>query len=221
MREKSSYWFYNCIWICILFMVSCSTSPNKLPIYGEREPIKKMVNGVEVIDTLYQTIPQFSFLNQDSIVINSDSLRNKIYVADFFFTSCPSICPIMKKQMLRAYEKFKGNPEVKFLSHTIDPKHDSISVLKNFSNKLGVDSKQWYFLYGDKDTIYTLAKSAYMSSTYLDKNAAGGIVHSGYFLLVDKDKRIRGAYDGTDEGQVTQMITDMQVLLDEHHNLQK
>lgn len=195
---------------------SCTSTPPKLPIYGEREAIKKMVNGVEVIDTLYQTIPKFSFLNQDSIIINQDSLNNKIYVADFFFTSCPSICPIMKKQMLRAYDKYKGNTEVKFLSHTIDPKHDSIAVLKNFSNKLGVNAKQWYFLYGDKETVYNLAKNSYMSSTFEDRASPGGIVHSGYFLLVDKNKRIRGAYDGTNEAQVTQMIDDMQVLLNEY-----
>jgi protein SCO1/2 len=203
------------------YITACTSTPKTLPIYGERTPVKKLVNGVSVVDTIYQTIPYFSFLNQDSIVINSDSLKNKIYVADFFFTSCPSICPIMEKQMLRVYEKFKGNPEVKFLSHTIDPRHDNIHVLKNFSNKLGVDSKQWYFLYGDRDTIYSLAKNAYMSSTYEDRNTAGGIVHSGYFLLVDKDKRIRGAYDGTDEGQVSQLMNDMQVLLDKQHNTKK
>lgn len=207
--------------INILFVISviisgCSTPIKKLPIYGEREAVKKMVNGVEVVDTIYQSIPNFSFLNQDGVVINSNSLNNKIYVADFFFTSCPSICPIMKKQMLRVYDKFKGNEEVKFLSHTIDPKHDSISVLKNFSNKLGVNSKQWYFLYGKKEVIYNLAKTAYMSTSFEDKAAPGGIVHSGYFLLVDKNKRIRGAYDGTDEGQVSQLIDDMQILLNEY-----
>lgn len=199
-----------------LFLASCTSTPKKLPIYGEREAVKKIVGGVEVVDTIYQSIPKFSFINQDNIVINSDSLNNKIYIADFFFTSCPSICPIMKKQMLRAYEKFKNNPEVKFLSHTIDPKHDSIPVLKDFSNKMGVNSKQWYFLYGNKETVYNLAKNSYMSSTFEDRAAPGGIVHSGYFLLVDKNKRIRGAYDGTDESQVTQMIADMQILLDEY-----
>lgn len=206
----------NFLYLIVLFFVSCSSSNKNLPIYGEREAVKKMVNGVEVVDTLYQTIPKFSFLNQDSIVINSDSLKNKIYVADFFFTSCPSICPIMKKQMLRVYDKFKGNPEVKFLSHTIDPKHDSIPVLKKFSTKLGVNSQQWYFLFGDKETVYSLAKTAYMSTSYQDKAAPGGIVHSGYFLLVDKNKRIRGAYDGTDENQVSQLIEDMQILLNEN-----
>jgi protein SCO1 len=201
--------------LCVL-IISCTSAPKKLPIYGEREAIKKTVNGVQIIDTAYQTIPNFSFLNQDSIVINQDSLKNKIYVADFFFTSCPSICPIMKKQMLRVYDAFKGNQTVKFLSHTIDPKHDNISVLKNFSNKLGVNSKQWYFLYGDKQIVYNLAKTAYMSTSYEDRAAPGGIVHSGYFILVDKNKRIRGAYDGTNEGQVSQLINDMQVLLNEY-----
>lgn len=206
----------NILFAISLVISSCSSSTKKLPIYGEREAVKKMVNGIEVVDTIYQTIPKFSFLNQDSVVINQDSLDNKIYVADFFFTSCPSICPIMKKQMLRVYDKFKGNTQVKFLSHTIDPKHDSIPVLKNYSNKMEVDSKQWFFLFGDKETVYNLAKTAYMSTSYEDRAAPGGIVHSGYFLLVDKNKRIRGAYDGTDEGQVTQLIDDITILLNEH-----
>lgn len=211
-------YFFKICCLCAMgmYLSQCTSTPKKLPIYGEREAVKKIINGLETVDTVYQTIPNFSFLNQDSILINSDSLKNKIYVADFFFTSCPSICPIMKSQMLRAYQKFKNNNEVKFLSHTIDPKHDSIAVLKKFSDKLGVNPKQWYFLYGDKNTVYNLAKNSYMSSTFEDRAAPGGIVHSGYFILVDKNKRIRGAYDGTNEEQVSQMIEDMQALLNEY-----
>ena len=199
----------------ILF-VSCNSGNKKLPILGEREPVEKIVNGKTVIDTIYKTIPDFNFMNQDSVMISNQTLQNSIYVADFFFTSCPSICPIMSKNMLDIYNKFKGNEEVKFLSHTIDPKHDTIPVLKKYATKLGVDGKQWNFVYGDKESVYKIAKEGYMNFAADDVKAPGGITHSGYFLLIDKEKRVRGAYDGTQELQVKQLMEDMDVLLNEY-----
>jgi protein SCO1/2 len=200
-----------------LFCLACNSEPKTLPILGNREPVEKTVDGKTVIDTVYQTIPAFSFMNQDSAIINNDSLKNSIYVADFFFTSCPSICPIMSKNLLSVYEKFKGNQEVRFISHTIDPKHDTIPVLKKYANKLGVKGTQWSFLLGSKDSVYLLAKDGYMSYSKQNDSIPGGYEHSGYFLLIDKDKRIRGAYDGTDKNQVAQMSKDMDVLLTEYH----
>ncbi len=197
-------------------IISCKEQKKRLPILGERNPVTKTVNGKQVTDTVYHTIPAFSYINQDSVAINNKSLDGKIYIADFFFTSCPSICPIMKKQMLRVYNEFKGNNEVSFLSHSIDPKHDTIPVLKKYAEKLGVDAKQWHFLYGNKDSVYKIAEKSYMSSVFEDKKAPGGYVHSGYFILVDKEKRIRGAYDGTNEEQVSQLIEDIPVLLAEY-----
>ena len=198
--------------ITILF-ASCNSENKKLPILGEREPVEKIVNGKTVIDTIYKTIPDFNFMNQDSVMISNQTLQNSIYVADFFFTSCPSICPIMSKNMLDVYNKYKGNEEVKFLSHTIDPKHDTIPVLKKYATKLGVDSKQWNFVYGDRESVYKIAKDGYMNFAAEDVKAPGGITHSGYFLLIDKEKRVRGAYDGTQELQVKQLMEDMEVLL--------
>ena len=201
--------------ITILF-VSCNSENKKLPILGEREPVEKIVNGKTVVDTIYKTIPDFNFMNQDSVMISNQTLQNSIYVADFFFTSCPSICPIMSKNMLDVYNKYKGNEEVKFLSHTIDPKHDTIPVLKKYATKLGVDSKQWNFVYGDRESVYKIAKDGYMNFAAKDVKAPGGITHSGYFLLIDKEKRVRGAYDGTQELQVKQLMEDMEVLLNEY-----
>ena len=201
--------------ITILF-ASCNSENKKLPILGEREPVEKIVNGKTVVDTIYKTIPDFNFMNQDSVMISNQTLQNSIYVADFFFTSCPSICPIMSKNMLDVYNKYKGNEEVKFLSHTIDPKHDTIPVLKKYATKLGVDSKQWNFVYGDKESVYKIAKDGYMNFAAEDSKAPGGITHSGYFLLIDKEKRVRGAYDGTQELQVKQLMEDMEVLLNEY-----
>ena len=200
-------------------IISCNSDNKKLPILGSREPIEKIVDGKTVIDTVYQTIPNFSFVNQDSVIINQDSLNNSIYVADFFFTSCPSICPIMSKNMLGIYEKYKGNPEVRFLSHSIDPKHDTIPILKKYAKKLGVEGTQWSFLLGNRDSIYHMAKDGYMNYAKENANIPGGFEHSGYFILVDKQKRIRGAYDGTDKKQVEMLGKDMDILLAEYKTL--
>jgi protein SCO1/2 len=200
----------------IISISACNNGNKKLPILGEREPFEKIINGKTVVDTIYKTIPDFNFMNQDSVMISNQTLQKSIYVADFFFTSCPSICPIMSKNMLDIYNKYKGNEEVKFLSHTIDPKHDTIPVLKKYATKLGVDGKQWNFVYGDKESVYKIAKEGYMNFAAEDIKAPGGITHSGYFLLIDKEKRVRGAYDGTQEIQVKQLMEDMDVLLNEY-----
>src|SRR5690606_39850285 len=130
-----------------------SDSNKSLPILGSREPVTKEVNGKTVTDTIYHQIPAFEFFNQDSIAITNDNFANSIYVADFFFTSCPSICPIMHRNMLKVYEKYKGNDEVMFLSHSIDTKYDTPSVLKNYAEKLGVSGNQWQFASGTRETI--------------------------------------------------------------------
>lgn len=195
---------------------SCSQNSKRLPILGERKTIERMEGSQTVTDTVYQTIPNFSLMNQDSVIINNDSLKNSIYIADFFFTSCPSICPIMSKNMLSVYNKYKGNKEVRFISHTIDPKHDTIPVLKKYADKLGVEGTQWSFLLGDRDTVYNLAKTGYMNYAQENADIPGGVEHSGYFILVDKQKRIRGAYDGTNKEQVENLKKDIDILLNEY-----
>ncbi len=186
---------------------------------GEREAIEKVIDGKTVIDTLYLTIPSFSFINQDSIVVTDKDFDGKIYVADFFFTSCPSICPVMHRNMLKVYEKFKGNPDVKIISHTIDYKYDTPSVLKRYATKLGIEGTQWEFLRGTKDSVYTIAEQNYLVAVQEDNSADdhAGLVHQGWFVLIDKEKRLRGTgYDGTDEKQVDKLISDMQILLNEY-----
>lgn len=188
---------------------------------GNREPVQKTVNGKIVTDTIYQTIPAFSFINQDSSIVTNHDFDGKIYVADFFFTSCPSICPIMHRNLLKVYQKYKDNPEVKIASHTIDFRHDTPSKLKEYANKLGVKGDQWEFLRGSRDSVYTLAEKNYLVAVGEDKNAPGGYVHQGWLVLIDKEKRIRGAYDGTQADQVEKMMEDMDVLLKEYHDEKK
>jgi protein SCO1/2 len=202
--------------IAILLWSACSSNSNSkkaLPIYGNHQPATKTVNGKSVTDTVYQTIPQFKTVNQYGDSISNKSLDGKIYVADFFFTTCPSICPIMHRNMLNVYNAFKNTGDIKIISYTIDPKHDSVPVLKKYADKLGISGNSWWFLQGKKDDIYKLSESYLVRKPQED--AKQGFIHDGSFLLVDKQKRIRGAYDGTDPKQVEQMIADIKELQSE------
>ena len=186
---------------------ACKNQAKRLP-YLQQE-----ITGT---DTTYRTIPAFRFLNQDSLPVTEKDFNGKIYVADFFFTSCPTICPTMHRNLLKVYSKYLNNPEVKFASHTIDMKYDTPSRMKAYATKLGIKGTQWEFLWGTRDAVYAIAERNYLVSVGEDGKAAGGFVHQGYLVLVDKDKRIRGAYDGTEDEQVQQLMHDMDVLLAEY-----
>jgi protein SCO1/2 len=201
--------------IVSLFVIACGDA-KKLPIYGEREvAITKDKDGNQKIDTIYQTIPNFSFLNQDSTVITQDAFKDKIYVADFFFTSCTTICPTMHRNLKAVYEDFKNNPDVMFISHTIDFKYDKPSVLKKYAEKLGVNTNKWEFVYGSKEEVYSIAEKNYLTVVEEDSTARDGYIHQGWLVLIDKQKRMRGAYDGTKTEQVEQLKKDMAILLAE------
>ena len=164
-----------------------------------------------VIGTL--DIP-YTFTDQDNRPINQNLFRDRIYVADFFFTSCPTICPIMKSQMLRVYEKFKDDEQILLLSHSIDPEHDTVEVLKDYGARLGIEAHSWHLVTGTKEEIYDTAYR-YGLAAMEDKNAPGGFIHSGSFTLVDRQGRIRGYYKGTEEEAVDRLINDIGRLIDE------
>jgi protein SCO1/2 len=190
--------------ILALLLFSCVTKEEKLPIFGEREVVGT--------DTVYHTIAPFSFVDQDSSFITNDTFRDKIYVADFFFTTCTTICPKMKKQMLRVYEATQEMPDVLILSHTIDPQYDTVAWLHEYAARLGVDSKRWHFVTGVQDSIYKIAQTSYFATAMEDKTEPEGFIHSGAFLLIDKKQRIRGKYDGTKEEDVNRLIVDIKRL---------
>jgi protein SCO1/2 len=200
--------------IALGLLQACTTQTDKkLPILGEREPVERVVDGKTVVDTIYQTIPPFSYLNQDSVILSDKDFDNTIYVADFFFTACNTICPIMHRNMLEVYEKYKDNPNVKILSHSIDIKYDLPSRLKSYAGKLGVEGDKWQFVHGSRDSIFNVAAKSYLVAAYEDDADPQGLVHQGWFVLVDTKKQLRGAYDGTQEDQVKQLMTDMDRLL--------
>lgn len=197
--------------ICsIVFFAYCSRHAGvKLPLLGE--PLVNRATG----DTIYPVIRPFSFLSQDSTLVSNATFSNKVYVADFIFLSCPSICPKMNASMLQAYKFFNNDTTVLFLSHTIDPERDNIARLKMHANSLGVSSKKWLFVMGNKDSIYSIAEKNYFATAYKDSTAPGGFAHSGGLLLVDKQRHIRGVYDGTEPSETTRLINDIQILLKE------
>src|SRR5690606_30972550 len=146
---------------------SGSGADRKLPILGHREPVTREINGKAVTDTVYQQIPAFTFLNQDSTEITAHTFDNSVYIANFFFTSCPSICPTMQRNLLKVYETYKGRDDVKFLSHSIDFKNDKPSKLKWYADRLGVNAPQWQFAYGPREGIYGIS-AKYMVYTAED-----------------------------------------------------
>lgn len=202
-------------WIPLLLVLACSSPTKKfdLPVYGRPEYVEREVNGEIITDTIPHTIADFAFLNQDSVVVTNETFKDQVYVADFFFTSCPSICPVMKAQMLRVYEAYESEPKVAILSHTIDPKHDTVAVLRDFAQKLGVKSSKWHFVTGEMETIYEIGENSYMVAAAQDDEAPGGYIHSGAFLLVDQKRQIRGVYDGTVPEQVDLLIEDIKKLI--------
>lgn len=203
---------------CIVWFTleSCNPGdPGKLPILGNKDAVKNKDNPGQV-DTVYHTIADFSFVNQDSTMVSNHTFENKVYVSDFFFTSCPTICPIMKAQMLRVYDIFIDDPEVMLLSHTIDPEYDTVALLKDYADRLEVTSEKWHFVTGDKEKIYEIGQRSYLVTVQEDQFQPGGYLHSGAFILVDKDRRIRGIYDGTKPDQVDRLINDIPILLNEY-----
>ena len=188
----------------VSILESCKTKELPLPIFGERN----VVNG----DTLFHRIAPFAFVDQDSAVVTNATFHGKVYVADFFFTSCRTICPIMKTQMLRVYEATRDMPDVQIISHTIDPEYDTVALLRDFATRLGVESGRWHFVTGVKDSIYKIAQTSYFATALEDKSEPDGFIHSGAFLLIDRQGRIRGKYDGTKEEEVNRLIVDIKKL---------
>jgi len=202
------------LFISILLFTACQTDDTPLPFLGEKDITEKTVNGEVVKDTTYYTIPDFNFTNQYGKTITPATFEDKIYVSDFFFTSCPTICPTVKIQMRRIYDKYQSDDRLMMVSHTLDPKRDNVEKLLDYSKKLQLEGDKWHFVTGKKEALYDMAH-AYFISAAEDADEPGGITHSGKIILADKQKRIRAFADGTDEKQVTQLLKDIDKLLNE------
>ncbi|MCA0236489.1 MAG: SCO family protein [Bacteroidetes bacterium] len=190
------------------WMACTGTSDDKpLPILGERD-----ISPAG--DTIYRQVPDFQFVDQDSQVVTNATFANKIYVVDFFFIHCPTICPKVKANGLRIYQRFKDDERLGMLSHSIDVKNDTVAALKRHAEKLGIDSKKWHLVTGDHDAIYGIADD-YFSVAKEDPNTPGGFDHSGRLILVDKNRHVRSFCDGTDAEDVDRFMKDISKLLAE------
>jgi protein SCO1/2 len=205
---SSSICYLPALIVVITLAASCTTKKAApLPIYGERDVVGS--------DTIYHKIDSFRFVDQDSALITNETFNGKIYIADFFFTSCRTICPIMKTQMLRVYDSIQNDPDILLLSHTIDPEYDTVGLLHDYAERLGVKSNKWHFVTGNKDDIYRIAQTSYFSTAMEDRAEPDGFIHSGAFLLIDRERRIRGKYDGTKEEDVNRLLSDIRRLKEE------
>ena len=194
--------------IVTLLFVSCQEA-TPLPIYGERD-------FNEVGDTIYHTIPSFTFTNQYNKKVSHELYAGKIYIADFFFTTCPGICPIMTGELSRVQKDLKGlSEEVLILSHTVDPESDTTAALLAYGVKKGADFSTWNFVTGTKSRLYHMAES-YLVVANHNPGEEMEFVHSDKLVLIDKEGRIRGLYSGIETREVNQLVRDVKTLIKEY-----
>ncbi|NJB71727.1 protein SCO1/2 [Saonia flava] len=197
----------------IVYLFYNALQPKKtLPIY---QP--SMVN-VELVDSTlyhvkkYHTIANFSLTNQNGRTITQEDYKNKIYVADFFFTTCPTICPIMTKNMADLQKHIINDNDVLLLSHSVTPQIDSVAQLKKYALEKGVNDAKWNLVTGDKKQIYELARKSYLAVKTDGDGGPYDMIHTENFILVDKKRRIRGFYDGTKEEEIKKLLEDLEIL---------
>jgi len=182
-----------------------------LPIYQPSMVNPELVDSMLQKKRKYHTIADFSLTNQNGKHITQEDYQDKIYVADFFFTTCPTICPIMTKNMVEIQERIK-NDDVLLLSHSVTPQIDSVAQLKKYALEKGVDDSKWNLVTGDKKQIYELARKSYLAVKTDGDGGPFDMIHTENFILVDKEKRIRGFYDGTKIDEVEKLMKDLEIL---------
>lgn len=195
------------------FMIS---KPKPLKIYNPADINPKLVDESLQGTSKNHKVGEFSLTDQDGKTVTPTDFEGKIYVTDFFFVTCPTICPKMTDQMLRVYEEFNENSDILLLSHTVMPEEDSVPVLKEYANKFNISSEKWKLVTGDKKHIYDLARKTYFAAVTEGDGGVDDFIHTENFVLVDKEKRLRGFYDGTSKKDVDRLIKDIYTLLAEY-----
>ena len=188
----------------------------KLPVYQPAMVNFELVDSTIQHHKKFHRIADFSLTNQNGKTVTQKDFKGKIYVADFFFTTCPNICIAMTDNLLKVQEKIKNNPNVMLLSHSVTPKIDSVPQLKKYATEKGVIDKKWNLVTGDKKEIYELARKSYLA---VKEDGDGGpfdMIHTENFILVDPDRRIRGFYDGTDLEEIQRLLEELEILIQEY-----
>ena len=190
----------------------------KLPVYQPNMVSFKLVDSTVQHIKRFHKIKDFKLTNQNGEEITNENYRDKIYVADFFFTTCQAICPIMKENMIILQDQYKDDDSVYLLSHTVTPEIDTKEVLKKYSLEKGVIDSKWNLVTGDKKQIYNLARKSYLVAEDIEESELFEMIHTENFVLVDPERRIRGFYDGTDQESMNALIYDIKVLKKEISN---
>lgn len=201
--------------ILISIIYSILKPQERLPIYQPNMVTAELVDTTVQEIRKYHTIPDFELLNQNGDTVTQADYEGKIYIADFFFTTCQTICPIMTDHMLQIQERIKDDPEILLLSHTVIPEADSVPQLKKYALEKGVIDKKWNLVTGDKKQIYDLARKSYLAVKSEGDAGPFDMIHTENFVLIDEQNRIRGYYDGTDSEAIAELLHDISILQNE------
>ncbi|QOG03199.1 SCO family protein [Flavobacterium sp. MDT1-60] len=201
--------------VTISLFYSALKPQKTLPIYNPSDVNPELVDSTIQYKSKYHTIADFSFVNQNGDTITQKNYEGKIYVADFFFTTCGSICPKMSTNLSEVQKAVLHNPKVMLLSHTVFPEVDSVSVLKAYAIKYGVVDSKWNLVTGDKKEIYTMARKSYLAVKLGRPDQLYDMVHTENFVLVDQKRRVRGFYDGTNKEEIKRLLEDIDFLSQE------
>jgi len=202
--------------IILLLFYNALLPVKKLPIYQPAMVNFELVDSTIQHQKKYHRISDFSLTNQNGKTVTQNDFKGKIYVADFFFTTCPTICIAMTDNLIKVQEKIKNNPNVMLLSHSVTPKMDSVAQLKKYALEKGVIDNKWHLVTGDKKVIYELARKSYLA---VKEDGDGGpfdMIHTENFILVDPESRIRGFYDGTDLNEIDRLLEELDWLMEEY-----
>lgn len=198
--------------IIIYFIYDALNPEQRLPVYQPNMVNPELVDSTLHDTKKYHTIADFNLVNQNGRTITQEEYQGKIYIADFFFTTCPSICPIMTKNMAEIQGTILDDDDVKLLSHSVTPNIDSVAQLKKYATEKGVIDAKWNLVTGDKKQIYALARKSYLAVKTDGDGGPYDMIHTENFILVDKEKRIRGFYDGTNKKEVEKLLADLAIL---------
>mgnify|MGYP001823137742 CR=1 FL=1 len=197
----------------IIYLFYNALQPKKvLPVYQPADFNPELVDSTLVHVKIYHTIADFSLTNQNGVTITQDFYKDKIYVADFFFTTCPTICPIMTENMVYLQSRIADDKDVLLLSHSVTPDIDSVAQLKKYALEKGVIDKKWNLVTGNKKHIYELARKSYLAVKDDGDGGPFDMIHTENFVLIDKERRIRGTYDGTNKEEMEKLLRDLEVL---------
>lgn len=198
--------------VLISVIYSILKPEKRLPVYQPDMVTAELVDSTMQEVRKYHQIADFELVNQNGDTITEKFYEDKIYIADFFFTTCLTICPIMTDHMLQIQEKIKNDPEVLLVSHTVIPRVDTVAQLKRYALEKGVEDDKWNLLTGDKKEIYDLARKSYLVAKTEGDGGPYDMIHTENFVLVDKNREIRGYYDGTDPEAIEHLMADLEIL---------